>query len=77
MEDDRLDAALEAALSRCVSEVMVPELIPFLDRHFLEKEGNLVPKRIARPARGDSCLRFLHRELTDSSPSLKNPEERS
>lgn len=77
IEDDRLDAPLEAALSPCGSEVMIAALIPFLDRHFLEKDGNLVPKRLAMPVSGDSCLRFLNRGLTENSPSLKKPSARS
>jgi hypothetical protein len=76
IDDDRLDGPLEAAFSCCVSEVTVAALIPFLDRHFLEKDGNLVPMRFARPVSGDSCLRFLNRG-TENSPSLKNPSARS
>lgn len=76
-DDDRLDAPLEAAFSRCASEVVVAAFISFLDRHFFEKEGNLVPKRVASPVSGDSCLRFLNRGLTEHSPSLRNPSARS
>lgn len=54
-------------------------LEPFLRRHFREKEGNLVSKRVVSPERiGESAaLLFLDRGLDENSPSLKNPSVRS
>lgn len=78
-EDDRLDAAREAAFSFWESETMEPvELVPFLDRHLRENDGNRFPSRPASPVRGDSfTLRFFERELSEYSPSLRNPSARS
>jgi hypothetical protein len=59
IDDDRLDAPREAAFSRCASAAIDAELGPFLNRHFRENEGNLVPSRVASPDNGDStALRF-------------------
>jgi hypothetical protein len=62
IDDDRLEAPLEAAFSRIASEGMEAELGPLLSRHFRENEGRRVPNRVARPVSGDStALRFLYR----------------
>jgi hypothetical protein len=78
-DDDLLDAPLEAEASRCGSEVNVAALAPFLNRHFREKDGNLVSKRVVSPVKiGESAaLLFLERGLVENSPSLKNPSVRS
>ena len=61
MDDDRLEAALDAAASRAVSDAIeFAELDVFFRRHFREKDGNLVLMRSVRLDRELSfALRFL------------------
>ena len=72
---ERLDAACEVEISRCVSELTDSGPTSLLSRHLREKEGNFVPKRVARSVSGDSAA--LLRLTTGKSSSLKNPSARS
>jgi hypothetical protein len=77
------DIALSAGLTSCdeaefvrgrgVSECVMMDsfgLAPVLFFHFLEKEGNRVPKRFATTEPGESAdLRFLNDEFAENSIS--------
>ena len=78
IEEDLLEFAREIEASCIASDMNEAELDPLRNLHFREKEGNLVPNRVARPFRVDSlALLFLLRGLAENSPSLKNPSAMS